>query len=113
MNTDDAFQQKFRDLIQLFDIGIDDIDIQSLDMDAKELLTERNKSDVSRVFSKLSADSDAKAVLYHPGRHLRVDVDINEQYDVYRLVTIHRVKHEERNVPFWLIHGIGRYQQTV
>ena len=103
LNTDDAFQQKFRDLIQLYNVDIDDIDLEPLDIDANQLIPKEKKLDISRRLTELSEDSAARAVLYNPFLKILVNVDKHDQYHAFHFVTIHRVKHEDRNVAFGLI----------
>ena len=102
LNTDDAFQRKFRDLIQLYDVGIDDIDLKPLDVDAKQLFSKEKQLDISRLVSELSEDSDAKAVLYNPHLKVLVNVDKQDNYHAFHFVTTHRVRHEDLDVGFGL-----------
>ena len=102
LNTDEAFQQKFRDLIQLYDLDIDDIDLQPLDMDAKQFFSEEKQLDISSRMSEASQDTDAEAVLYNPDLKILVNVDKHDQYNAFHFVTTHRVNHEDLNVQFGL-----------
>ena len=102
LNTDDDFQRKFRDLIQLYDIGIEDVDLSRLDVDAKQFFSEEKQLEISRRVSELSETSNEKALLYNPQLKILVNVDKFEKYDAFHFVTIHRVKDEDRDVPFGL-----------
>ena len=102
LNTDDDFQQKFRDLIELFDLGIEDIDLEPLEVDAKQLFSEEKRQEISRRVSELPEDSDAEALLYNPQFKIVVNVDKFGKYDAFHFVTIHRIKDEDRNVQFSL-----------
>ena len=102
LNEDDDFQQKFRDLIQHYDLGIEDLDLKPLDVDAKQFFSEEYRLDISRRVSDLSDVSDTDAVLYNPQLKILVKVDKFDKYDAFHLVTIHRVKHEDRDVQFGL-----------
>ena len=97
MNDVDNFQTKYRDLIQLFDLGIDDIELNRLDRDAAQLLTEQDKSNISSLISKLPDHPEATAILYDSAAQgLHVVVDKYAHYEGYHFVTIHNVKHEDR-----------------
>lgn len=102
LNTDDDFQQKFRDVIQLYDLGIEDVDLKPLDVDAKQFFSEEKRSEISRRVSDMSEGADAEALLYNPQMKILVNVDKFDKYDAFHFVTIHRLKHEDGNVEFGL-----------
>ena len=102
LNDVDNFQTKYRDLIQLYDLDIDDIELNRLDRDAAQLLTEQDKSNISSLISKLPDHPEATAILYDPPLKVFVVVDKYAQYEGYHFVTIHNVKHEDRRVHFEL-----------
>lgn len=102
LNTDDDFQQKFRDVIQLYDLGIEDVDLKPLDVDAKQFFSEEKRSEISRRVSDMSEGSDAEALLYNPHLKILVNVDKFDKYNAFHFVTIHRLKNEDSNVGFGL-----------
>lgn len=103
LNNEDGFREKYRDLIQLYDLDIEDIDLQPLEVDAKKFFTDQDRVNVDRMLDDLPDDPDAKAILYDPLRKIFVDVDKYSRYDAYRFVTIHYVPHENRRVYFELV----------
>ncbi len=100
LNDEDNFQKKYRDLIQLYDLDIDDIELHHIETDVEQLFMEQDKSNISSLVDELPDDPDAKAILYNPPLKLFVFVDRYAQYEGYRFVTVHDVKHENRRVRF-------------
>lgn len=97
-NNEDNFQQRYRDLIQLYDLDIEDIDLRPLEADAEQFFSDHDKSNISQMISELSEDPEVKAILYNPRLKLFVTVDRLTQYKAYQFITIHYIRHEDRRV---------------
>lgn len=102
LNNVDNFQAKYRDLIQLYDLDIEDIDLIPLDTDVSGLFSDQDRSNISSLASELPEDPEAQAILYNPQLKVFVLVDKYSQLTGYRFVTVHHVKHEDRRVQFEL-----------
>ncbi len=102
VNNEDGFQEKYRDLIQLYDLDIDDIAFRRVDVDPDQLFSEQDKLNINQLVSDLPDDPSATAVLYSPHRQLFVFIDKSNQYSIFQFVTVHQVKHEDRSVSFEL-----------
>ena len=100
LNNHDGFQEKLRDVLNLFDLGIDDVDVKRLDTDAEALLSELDKEKIAEFLDELPDDSDEKAVIYNPINHMFLFADKHGNYEAYRVVTVHEIKLENRKVEF-------------
>ena len=103
LNANDDFKQKFNDLIQLYDLDIEDIDLKPLEVDAKQFFSEDDRLDISRRLAEVSPGQDAEALLYNPTLKMLVSVDMVEKYNAFHFATMHRVNQEGRNVEFGLL----------
>lgn len=102
VNNEDGFQQKYRDLLQLYDLDIDDIELRKINIDIDQLFSEQDKLNISQYVSQLPDDPAASAIYYNPVLQLFVFVNRHNDYQVYQFVTVHNVEHEERTVNFEL-----------
>ena len=102
VNNEDGFQQKYRDLLQLYDLDIDDIDLRKINVDIDQLFSAQDKLNISQYVSQLPDEPSASAIYYNPVLQLFVFVDKQNRYEVHQFVTVHNVRHEERSVNFEL-----------
>ena len=101
-NNQDGFRDKYRDLIQQYDLDIEDIDLRKVEVDPDSLFNEENRLNISQYLSELPDEPGAKAILYNPQLKLFVFVDKSNQFDTYQFFTLHKVRHENRVVNFEL-----------
>lgn len=101
-NNEDRFRDKYRDLIQQYDLDIEDIELQKVEVDIDSLFNEQDKLNISQYLSELPDDPNATAIFYNPRLQLFVFVDKSDQIDTYQFFTVHKVRHENRVVNFEL-----------
>lgn len=101
-NNADSFREKYHDMIQQFDLDIEDIDLQKVEVDIDGLFNEQDKLNISQYLSELPDDPNATAVFYNPRLKLFVFVDKSNQFNSYQFFTVHKVRHENRVVNFEL-----------
>lgn len=101
-NNEDRFRDKYRDLIQQYDLDIDDIDLQKVEVDPDSLFNEQDMLNISQYLSELPDDPNATAIFYNPRLQLFVFVNKSNQFDTYQFFTVHKVRHENRVVNFEL-----------
>jgi len=94
------FQRRFSDVLQQLDLGIDDIWPVKFEFDAKRQLTDELKEKVKRHIQDIPQGSKKRAVYYNSVDDFYLLVDSENQYEAYKLKTVHNVKHENRKVPF-------------
>ncbi len=97
----DDFHKRFYDLIEQLDLGIDDIGPVRYEFNAKEL-TDEFKKKVKRHIQDIPEGSNERAIFYNSVDDYYLLVDSDNQYTAYKVVTLHHVKHENRNIAFSL-----------
>ena len=102
VNNEDGFPQKYRDLLQLYDLDIDDIELRKINVDIDQLFSEQDKLNICQHISQLPDEPSASAIYYNPALQLFVFVDKQNRYEVHQFFTVHNVRHEERTVNFEL-----------
>ena len=101
-NNQDRFRDKYRDLIQLYDLDIVDIALRPLDIDPDQLFSDQDRLNIDRLVRELPEEEDAKAVLYSPNLQVFVFIDRLNRFEIFQFVTVHYVKREDRHVHFEL-----------
>ncbi len=107
------FQQKFRDILRLFDLGIDDIDLQEFDLDAETRLPNEFKEQIKQDILEMLQESERKTIIHIPWFDIFIVVDSDNQFKAYKFMTVHQVKHEDRGVLFELTEESDGTQRLV
>ncbi len=100
LNNENGFQSKFDDLVQLFDLDIEKINLSRIEIDPDSIFNEDDKLEISKFIGELNDDSFERMTLYSPRFRLFAFIDKNNQFEFYRFTTVHRVRHENREVQF-------------
>ena len=96
------FKQKYRDILGLLDLGIDDIDLPEFDFDAETRLPDEIKDQIKQNILEMPQESEGKVVIYIPQLDIVIVVESDNQFKAYKFMTVHQIKHENRNVLFEL-----------
>lgn len=92
MNVKD-FETRYVEILEKLDLGIDGIrPVKIPDFNAKEHLPDEFKEYVKTHVAELPQNSDERAIFYYRDLDLYVEADSENQYSVYNLMTLHRVK---------------------
>ncbi len=94
------FQQGFRELINVFDLGIDDIVFQPIDFDSELPLPPAIKQQIKLDLDKFLHNSDSSTVFQIKGLNNILFVIEDGNINTYKFVTVHHIKHEDRNAHF-------------
>ena len=100
LNDEWSFQSKYHDLIGLYDLDISGIELQPLGIDVKQLFSDEDQAQISRLMPDASDEAEFKTLLYNPVSQLFITVDRYQRYEGYKFVTVHPVSHEDREVYF-------------
>jgi len=94
------FQQEFRKLINVFDLGINDIVFQPIDFDSELPLPPAIKERIKLDLDKFLHDSDSRTIFQIKGLNNILFVIEDGNINTYKFVTVHRIEHEDRNAHF-------------
>lgn len=96
------FRQRLHEVIELLDLGIDAVDITEVEFNPETELTNEFKETVKRYISDIPKGSNERAIFSYRNSDFYLLVDSDNQYTAYKVVALHHVKHENRNVAFGL-----------
>ena len=97
---DMEFRAKLQDVLDFLDLGIDGFDLLPIEINTESDLSEEFKDYARRNAQNLSEGSDEKAIFGYPGREDYILVDANHNFSACKLVTLHNIRGEDRQVPF-------------
>ena len=96
------FKRKYRDILGLLDLGIDNIDLPEFNFDTETRLPDEIKDQIKQDILEIPQESEGKMVIHIPQFDIIIIVESDNQFKAYKFITIHQVKHESRNVLFEL-----------
>ena len=98
----DEFKQKYRDILGLLDLGINDIDLSEFDLDAETRLPNEIKKQIRQAILEIPQEFKEKAVIHIPQFDILIVVESDNQFKAYKFMTVHQIEHESRKVLFEL-----------
>lgn len=100
MMKDDDLERRLKELIEVFDLGIDGFDLQPIEFKAERDLPEDFAKHVQEVIKQIPKDSDQRAIFGRYGNEQYLTVDANSNFSAYKLVTLHQLPEGEESVSF-------------
>lgn len=94
------FKDKLKEVLDILDLGIDGVDLLPIEINAESDLSEEFRDFAKKNAQGISEGSDEKAIFGYPGNEDYILVDSNHDFSACKLVTLHNVKDEDRQVPF-------------
>ena len=92
MNVED-FEKRYVEILEKLDLGIDGIrPVKIPDFDAEKYLPDDFKEYVKTYVAEIPQDLSESAIFYYRDLDLYIEADSENQYSVYNLMTLHRVK---------------------
>ena len=104
---DDDFKQKLRDVLEYLDLGIDDVKLVGIAIDAESELTDEFREFVKGRVQEIPKESNERAIFARHGSERYLLVDSENNYSACKLVTLHQVSNEDRYVEFDLAAESG------
>ena len=98
----DEFKQKYRDILGLLDLGIDDINLPEFDFDTETRLPNEIKEQIKQNIREMNRESEKKTVIHIPQFDILIVVESDNQFKAYKFMTVHQIEHESRKVLFEL-----------
>jgi hypothetical protein len=87
------FEKRYVEILEQLDLGIDGIrPVKIPDFNAEKHLPGEFREYVKTHVAEMPKDSDERAIFYYRDLDLYVEADSENQYSVYNLMTLHRVK---------------------
>ena len=96
------FKQKYRDILGLLDLGIDDIDLPEFDFDTETRLPNEIKERIKQDIQEMNRESVGNTIIHIPQLDILIIVDSDNQYKAHKCMTVHQIEHESRKVLFEL-----------
>lgn len=103
MMKDDDLERRLKELIEVFDLGIDGFDLQRIDFNPERDISEDFAQHIQDVIKRIPKDTDQSAVFGRYGNEQYLTVDAASNFSAYKLVTLHNRPNDERPVPFDLM----------
>ena len=100
MMKDDDLERKLKEVIEVFDLGIDGFALQPLEFNAEKDLPEEFAKHIQKSIEQIPKDSDQRAIFGRYGNEQYLTVDAENNYSAFKLVTLHHVADEQLDVPF-------------
>ena len=97
---DTEFRDRLKDVLDFLDLGIDGLDLLPIEIDAISDLSEEFRDFAKKHVQGISEGSDERAILGYPGREDYILIDSNHDFSASKLVTLHNIKGEDRQIPF-------------
>ncbi len=97
---DTEFRDRLQDVLDYLDLGIDGVDLLPIEINAESDLSEEFRDFAKKHVQGISNGSDEKAIFGYPGREDYILVDSNHDFSACRLVTLHNIKGEDRQISF-------------
>ena len=95
------FRQRLHEVLELLDLGIG-VGLAEIEFNPETELTNEFKETVKRRISDIPKGSDERAIFSHHNSDFYLLVDSDNRYTAYKVVTLHHIKHENRNIAFGL-----------
>jgi len=99
---DKDFQQQFRKLIKLFDLGIDDIRLEDFDFDTETRLPNEIKEQIKQDVREMNREAEGYEIIQVPDLNILIFADPDNEIKAYKFMTFHRVAGEPRSEPLEL-----------
>jgi uncharacterized protein len=96
MNNEE-FQKKFCDIVKLFDLGIDDIKLEDFDFDEDSRIPNVIKTQIKQDILELHSQNEGDTIIQMPNNNIILIIDSDNQIKSLKFMTIHHIKHEDRN----------------
>ena len=97
---DSEFRDKLQDAIDFLDLGIDGVDLLPIQINAESDLSEEFTEFAKKQVQGISEGTDEKAIFGYPGREDYILLDSSHNFSACKLVSLHNIKGEDRQVPF-------------
>lgn len=92
------FQERFRDVLNLFDLGIDSVDLPKIDLDAESRLPDEIRDRIKQDIQEMPRESEGKTVVHIPDLNIIIVVEPDSEPSAFKFMTVHRIRHEDREV---------------
>lgn len=100
MMKDDDLERRLKELIEVFDLGLDGFALQPIKFNAEKDLPEEFAKHIQEVIQQIPKDTDQRAIFGRHGNEQYLTVDKEGTFSAYKLVTLHHRPNDERAVPF-------------
>ncbi len=100
MMKDDDLERRLKEIIDVFDLGIDGFDLQRIDFNPERDLPQDLAQHIQDVIKQIPTGTDQRAVFGRYGNEQYLTVDAASNFSAYKLVTLHHRPNDERPVPF-------------
>ena len=88
------FQQRFRDILRLFDLGINDIEFSEFDFETEARLPDEIKDQIKQKALEMNLESGQNIMLHIQELDIFIVVDWDKNITAYKFVTLHQVEGE-------------------
>ena len=92
----ETFRQQFRNIIRLFDLGIDDIELIEQDFDDDTRLPEFIKTQLKQNILESQRGTPDQTILQFPQNNILIRADKHNHLTSLKFLTIHPIQHENR-----------------
>lgn len=99
---DKDFKRRLEDVVDFLDLGIDGVELLPIEINAETDLSDEVRDFATKNLPDLDEGSDEKAIFGRPGSEDYILVDSSLDFSACRLVTLHKLKGEDRQVAFEL-----------
>ncbi|MCY3976713.1 MAG: ATP-binding protein [Chloroflexi bacterium] len=96
-------ERRLKELIDVFDLGIDGFDLQPIDFNAESNKPADLAQHIQDVIKQIPNDTDQRAVFGRYGNEQYLTVDAASNFSAYKLVTLHNRPNDEHPVPLDLM----------
>ncbi len=100
MMKDDDLERRLKELIDVFDLGIDGFDLQPIEFNADRDLSDDFAQHINEVVKQIPNDTDQRAIFGRYGNEQYLTVDAASNFSAYKLVTLHELPKDGGAVPF-------------
>ncbi len=92
------FEDRFRDVLNLFDLGIESVDLPKIDLDAETRLPDELRDRIKQDIQEMPRESEAKTVIHIPEFNIIIVVETDNKFSAFKFMTVHKISHEDRSV---------------
>lgn len=94
-------QSRYLDIVDKLDLGIDDIGLKEIpEFNAETHLSDEFKEYTEQYMVQIQPNTDQVAVFYNSRRDSYVFADANARFSEYEMITYHKLKDSNTNIPF-------------
>ncbi len=97
---DDDLERRLKELIEVFDLGIDGFDLRPIEFNAERDLPDDFAQHIHEVVKQIPKDTDQRAIFGRHGNEQYLTVDAASNFSAYKLVTLHELPEDGGAVPF-------------